>query len=709
MLNKHCFTFLFLFVAVPLSAETITLSTLLDEMIDRDALTRFPEPAYVCVQASSYDRASTSPNEPGWFANRDTAQFIREETNGTRREWVLMDAEGPGVIVRWWITAPHYRTTVRIYLDGNDTPTIEVPIAELIGGDLFVGEPLSAVRARGRNFYLPIPYAKHCKVTVDNMPEQGNLYYQINYRKYAEGTKVESFTMDNFKLFRESLDYFNLSITLNRNRSFLNIDSADPRAPKPTVIPRGGRPVSIIQVPAADSTRRPLLNRRNAVGSPPSTARALESLSVKVDAQNEEQLARALRSTVLSISFDGKETVWCPLGDFFGSGVGINPYISWYTGVHNGTLESVWLMPFQRTMDVRLINYGTENVAVWVSGKTTEYNWTDRSMYFHANWRQERNIETFADRGTKDWNYIQLKGRGVFVGDVLSLVNYDPAWWGEGDEKIYVDGEGTPVPEGGKGVLPSHFGTGTEDYYGYAWNTWDFFESPFHFQPRVEGPRNYGNTTNGRVRLLDGIPFTQDFRFDMEIFHWVATKVDYSVVTFWYGFDGVEPVNFPTLEERIAEVQSPVFTITPMSQQLRGFNITKFPTGGNLRIQDMRDFTRENRRWENTDHLLWRDAQPNAKLELILETNQDGLHKLVGELTKARDYGIVLFRVNGVNVGEPIDLYHPEVIPTGPIGIGIVELKAGKHIVEVEIVGRNEHAEPAYMVGIDLLRLVAVP
>ncbi|MCL2710967.1 MAG: DUF2961 domain-containing protein [Planctomycetaceae bacterium] len=300
MPKKFTLTLLFLFLAVPqlaitLSAQTVTLSTLLDEMIDRDALTRFPEPAYVCVQASSYDRASKSPDEPGWFANNDTAQFIREETNAGRKEWVLMDAEGPGAIVRWWITAPHYRTTVRIYLDGSDTPAIEANIGDLIGGDYLAGAPLSAEKARGRNLYLPIPYAKHCKVTVDNMQAQGNLYYQINYRTYAKGANVQSFTLANFNSLKEKVD--NVQKELLRKNVQYDVDR--PRSSSRTVIRTGGTP-------------HPLPDFAPVVRSQNGAVRT--SIWIKVDAEGEE-LAQALRSTVISIKFDDKETVWCPLGD----------------------------------------------------------------------------------------------------------------------------------------------------------------------------------------------------------------------------------------------------------------------------------------------------------------------------------------------------------------------------------------------------------
>ena len=674
MLKKLCFSLLFFFVAVPLSAKTISLSTLLDEMIDRDTITRFPEPAYTCVQASSYDRAAKSPTE-NWFANADTTQFIREETNGDRKEWVLMDAEGPGAIVRWWITAPHYRTTVRIYFDNSDTPAIEAPIADLIGGGFLVEVPLSADRARGRNLYLPIPYAKHCKVTVDNVPDQGNLYYQINYRIYAQGTEVETFTMDGFKLLKGKIDSVQKALLAVGTDFADYISSASPTN---VLVPKGGSPVSL-------SGKKSVTNA------------ALQRIILKVDARGTE-LDQALRSTVISIKFDDKETVWCPLGDFFGGGVGVNPYKSWYTRVvKDGALLSFWRMPFQKSVDVSLINYGNRDVRIVLHAFSIDsYQWDNRSMYFHADWRQERNIETVGGNGTKDWNYIKLKGRGVFAGDVLSVLNRNPAWWGEGDEKIYVDGE----------TFPSHFGTGTEDYYGYAWGTPHFFESPFHFQPRAEGPHSYGNVTNGRVRILDGIPFTKDFRFDMEVWHWAKTKIDYSVVNFWYGFADTTLIDFQSREDQIAEVKTPVLYKTPMSIEIPGFKIEKAPTSGVVQNQGMQGFTREGRKWENDDHLWWTGARPGAKLELILDAEKDGKYKVVAELTKAKDYGIIQFWVNDEKVGEPIDLYNPEVIPTGAMEIGTVSLKAGKQVVQIEILGKNDKADPSYMVGIDQLKFI---
>lgn len=140
---------LLLAAAAPVGAEPVSLKTLLEEMVDRDHLARFPAPAYTCRQASSYDRDTVAPDQPGWFANWDRSQFVRQEENDGRKEWVLLDADGPGAVVRFWGTwhgprgGPFSNGTMRVYLDGRPEPAIQGPIADLISGQALVAPPLS--------------------------------------------------------------------------------------------------------------------------------------------------------------------------------------------------------------------------------------------------------------------------------------------------------------------------------------------------------------------------------------------------------------------------------------------------------------------------------------------------------------------------------------------------------------------------------------
>ena len=72
-------------------------------------------------------------------------------------------------------------------------------------------------------------------------------------------------------------------------------------------------------------------------------------------------------------------------------------------------------------------------------------------------------------------------------------------WWGEGDEKFFVDGE----------KFPSTFGTGSEDYFGYAWSNPTLFQHAYHNQPIAMG--NKGHIVVNRWHVSDNVPFQTGF------------------------------------------------------------------------------------------------------------------------------------------------------------------------------------------------------
>lgn len=97
------------------------MESLLLEMIDRDAQTRYPVVDYRLKQQSSYNRVSVSPEDSvGWFANHDfnsndkDRNFVRIDTINGQKEWVLMEHNGPGAIVRTWMPLkPKIITVIR--------------------------------------------------------------------------------------------------------------------------------------------------------------------------------------------------------------------------------------------------------------------------------------------------------------------------------------------------------------------------------------------------------------------------------------------------------------------------------------------------------------------------------------------------------------------------------------------------------------------
>ncbi|MFG0252497.1 MAG: glycoside hydrolase family 172 protein [Phycisphaerales bacterium JB038] len=675
----------------PATHEPIGFASLLKEMVDRGSLARWPEAAYTCRQASSYDRDSDDPANPEtWFANWDRSQFVRSEARADGGvEQVLLDEAGPGAIVRFWGTwhgprgGEFSNGTLRVYLDESSEPVIEGPIRDLISGGALVGPPLSDFVSklcpagnRAHNLYLPIPYARHCKITyetdvlMDRGAREGEaLYYQINFRTYEPGTAVRTFEMADLERHGAMLERVQALLT------------------EPGV-GRGGEEVEAAALagllPAGES-------REVKIEGPAAIDLARFRLSA-------DDLAQALRSTVLEIVFDGEGSVWCPVGDFFGAAYEPVPFETWYTTLaEDGTMTARWVMPFARSAMVRLHNLGEAAVQVEVAElRTSPWTWDARSMHFHASWREYADYDTRrADMsgrgGPRDANYISIAGRGVYVGDTLTLFDCAPAWWGEGDEKIYIDGES----------FPSHFGTGTEDYYGYAWCRGEYFTMPFHAQPLGTGNLGAGPTVNVRYRALDAIPFRSRLRFDMEIWSWADTKLNYAPTTYWYARPGARSNVEPQPEAARAAVVREVEELVPIFRvegavEGESLQIAR-RTGGTTEVQDIPHFG-----WSGNQQLWWRDASVGDEIDLVFEVEEDGVYVVTANLTMAVDYGVVGLAIDGVAIEGEHDRYATQV-QHDLVDLGRHRLGAGEHTLTVRVLGANEQAIKRHMFGLDYL------
>jgi len=219
------------------------------------------------------------------------------------------------------------------------------------------------------------------------------------------------------------------------------------------------------------------------------------------------------------------------VGEFFGTGYQLFPSKTWSSEVSvDGQMTAWWVMPYQDNCTVKLTNYGEQEVEVNAEINTADYNWKKLSMYFGVAWHEHNHIHSSKPDSTQDgdWhfdvNYVNLEGQGLYVGDALTVFNTADAWWGEGDEKIFVDGE----------AFPSCIGTGTEDYYGYAWCRPEKFSHPFIAQPTGAGNFHPGMTVNMRYRTLDAIPFASGIQSDIELWHWAQTIMNYAMTSYWY-------------------------------------------------------------------------------------------------------------------------------------------------------------------------------
>lgn len=650
--------------AAPVRAgATITLGSLLDELADPERLTRLSVQPYRLLHASSYDRRSLAPNTPDWFANSDWSQYVRTETVDGRTEYVLLDADGPGAIVRFWATVMGSGNMLRVYLDGSATPVVEGALTQLIGRGVLAQTPLSfvaPVRAdagTGHNLYLPIPFSQHCKVTVSAPSKR--LYYNIDYRVYESGAQVESYTTNAVNVYRSA--YTQALSALSAGHPPDMATSACSRI-EGRLNWGGGRQSVTLQGPAA-----------------------IRLLRFRLTAPD---LPQALRSTLLEVDADEERgAVHCPVGDFFGTGCSVTTGGTWFAeAAADGTLSVFWPMPFRSRATVRLVNHGQQAVEV-AQGEVWSgpYEWDDaRSMHFHAAWQDYAFEDTVSLKG-EDLNYVTLQGQGRLVGDSLSIFN-DASdvpnaylnWWGEGDEKITVDGE----------AFPSHIGTGTEDYYGYAWCLPQAFNTPFIAQPVGIGNERRGLSLNTRMRLLDDIPYTSGLRFDMEFLSWRTGRHRFAPTVYWYACPGGGHLTPDPLAKALLPVprgsscleDAPVFC--PIGVRMEGEALSvALRTGGAVSCVTSNGFG-----LSGDQCLLWRDCGLGSRLELTFTASFTGQCDLVVRLLTGPKAGSLRVGVNGVVATNGVCLCTTNPAPLA-LALGTHRLVGGTNTLTFDVTG----------------------
>lgn len=631
---------------VLLALAQITVASLLAEMSDLDRLS-FPA-GYRTAQSSSYDRASKSPTED-WFANGDAGKFLRVEEHDGRREHVMADLIGPGAVVRIWSANP--AGVVRFYFDGESQARLTAPLAELLRGKTApFGDAYAYESSRGCNIYFPFPYRKSLKITVDESGDVRGLYYHVGYRSYGPDASVATFDPT-------SLDV-PPAIATPAQRGEWATASGSGRVKSTTSLSLKG--VGIVRLLEVDVSA--------------SMGRVSEAWN------DPKAIHNILSSNLITIEADGERAVVAPLGDFFGSAPGLTPYRSQAMEVTaDGKLRCRFPMPFSKNLRVQIANRGAATTPLTMRALVDRS--TDVGPFrFHAQWEYDRG----RTRPMRDLHFLVAEGEGRFVGSYLHVENPTAAWWGEGDEKMYVDGE----------TFPSTFGTGTEDYYGYAWCCPDPFQRLFHGQPRCDGPGNFGHTGVFRWQTFDDIPYTKSMKFDLEMWHWADVTATWSRTTYWYAKPGGTGNHDVTLKLPV-ELAPP----SPVKGAIEGETlVVASSTGGTHEAQE--GF------WElsNGKQLWWMDAKEGDRITLLVPVKQAGTYRIVANLCHAKDYGIHEIYLDGKRLTQ-LDFYGTGV-NWKKLTLGTATLAEGTVKLEIVCRGSNPKADPKRMMfGLDYLLL----
>jgi hypothetical protein len=227
------------------------------------------------------------------------------------------------------------------------------------------------------------------------------------------------------------------------------------------------------------------------------------------------------RTLVLRAYWDqaAEPAVEVPIGDFFANGWGRFAQVSSSMIAANphGGFNSYWPMPFQRSAQLTVENIGDADATLYYQ---VTYE-TDRDVeelgYLHAQFRRENPLPV----GNTYVILDGVAGHGHYVGTYLAWGVNNPGWWGEGELKIYLDGDDD---------YPTICGTGTEDYFGGAWNFdvpgrgYTEYSTPYLGMPQVIRPDGLYQSQQRfglyRWHVLDPIHFASDLRVEIQALGW---------------------------------------------------------------------------------------------------------------------------------------------------------------------------------------------
>jgi hypothetical protein len=648
-MKRFAFTFILLTgISLIIPAQRITTGTLFEEMIDLKRLSSVPDPYYDMVQFSSCDHRSTLPGGPDWWANSDGfggepvpnfEEVIRYNPEEKTGEFVVADVEGPGAIVRLWTAS--INGGVKMYIDDMDDPVFDGP------AQTFFDAPYSHYEKEFRQVdkelfnktvcqrdasYAPIPFAQRLRVVWSGNPDELH-FYQMQVRLYDRFAEVQSFTPEDIRRYAEVI-----------NRVAAVLDDPDK------------------YLPAASESLEKLISTEVKQGETGEAllfegSSSIQKLVLKVDAGDPDL---ALRQTILHIYFDGFPwaQVQSPVGDFFGAAPGINPYRSLpFTVEPDGTMTCRYIMPFESSCRIHIQNLGDQDVTVSGNVSFTGYSWDSRSMHFRARWRADHNLQPTVYHAY-DVPFLLAVGQGTYVGTTSILMNTSDVptpwgnWWGEGDEKVFVDNRQTP----------GLFGTGSEDYYNYSWSSPDIFIFPYCGQPRNDGPGNRGFVTNYRWHILDPVPFQKEIRFYMELYtHRPAHGMSFARIGYHYARPGVTDDHFPIMQEDVRKLELPAGWQPVASHGSRN---SVFYQAEDVMLPDPYFQIYTDNLYAGGELMVWKPESDKESLDLAIPVKEDGNYRIWFTVAHTPNSGRFSVSLDGKKAkfsgGKPvIDLYEP--------------------------------------------------
>ena len=425
-------------------------------------------------------------------------------------------------------------------------------------------------------------------------------------------------------------------------------------------------------------------------------------------ADNEYGWPRLLR---LRVYYDGSEipSVDAPIGDFFAVGNGVEAEVESQM-VRNSSdgraRNCYWPMPFRKSCRITVTNEGRRRVTMLYY----HVDWAKlpslpaRTPYFHARYRQA--LPAPADGS--NYEILNVKGHGHYVGTVLSVVQAEAGWFGEGDDYFWVDGQ-----------RPAIEGTGSEDYFNDAWGL-HVNDGPYYGVTVAEGTGLGARMTAYRWHLLDPIPFQSSLKFEIEHRGWTYTAKGEVKSSFGERTDLISSVAY-WYQEGIAVGQPPLPYGSARLPQGNAQQIEVEQALGDCKADGGKASISPELFWSK-DVILFEAATKEARIEVPFDVPEDGDYEIYTEVAQASDYGIYTVLLDGkppqaeqlehepgadVRPQVQFDGYAAETYVGFPHPVGWVHLTKGRHTLVYVCLGKNE-ASSGYNLGVDNVILAKV-